>query len=558
MGFEIFYKIIVVIILLIMLGWFINKDREYIRKHKNKHKHDVKKSKYSLQALTWKIPFPELDPYMNYGIKTPNINKTSIAISGGGTRSFSASIGYFRALQRMNLTNYQYVSTVSGGSWFYGLYAFSNRVNIDKLLGKSLKPNEMTLKNLKNANVQNKEFMGHVFSGKDILEFLLEELLSPNSQIDLAWNNAIGKMLLEPYKLNMEKPIAISKEHADNILKHNPRLGKPLVQLDKSFWICNTTLCNPKFPHVVIPLTPLYCGIHQKIYNNSMIGGTLIENYAFGNGFTTIDNFIDVTHVHTNKIKTLRDMLGTSSTAYASMLYKPKNKDNFIKYVLPQDVELLIPKYTIDDHECKLADGAFSDSSGILSLVARGVKHIISFINTNFATDIDSSIYCDTTILPLFGLLNKDCYLETLAGNSVQIFKSSDYYTYILPQFLKTHKMGGPTFARQKLQVLKNELNGVGGDYSVDLLIIILQTSSNFLKLLPEETRKEITHVPITALKRHRGTLNDFPNYEVAFQNLDKGMLYYTLPQINILSSYTDWCLQQPELKKHVFEMLEK
>ena len=110
MGFEIFYKIIVVIILLIMLGWFINKDREYIRKHKNKHKHDVKKSKYSLQALTWKIPFPELDPYMNYGIKTPNINKTSIAISGGGTRSFSASIGYFRALQRMSLTNYQYVS----------------------------------------------------------------------------------------------------------------------------------------------------------------------------------------------------------------------------------------------------------------------------------------------------------------------------------------------------------------------------------------------------------------------------------------------------------------
>ena len=108
------------------------------------------------------------------------------------------------------------------------------------------------------------------------------------------------------------------------------------------------------------------------------------------------------------------------------------------------------------------------------------------------------------------------------------------------------------------MQVLKNELNGVGGDYSVDLLIIILQTSSNFLKLLPEETRKEITHVPITALKRHRGTLNDFPNYEVAFQNLDKGMLYYTLPQINILSSYTDWCLQQPELKKHVFEMLEK
>jgi hypothetical protein len=289
-----------------LLVWFINKDREHKNKHRDKYKDKNKYKnnfKYALHALTWKIPFPELDPYMNYGIKTPNINKVSIAISGGGTRSFSASIGYFRALQRMNLTNYEYVSTVSGGSWFYGLYAFSNLDN-HRLLGITLKPEEMTLKKLKSANLDNKDFMGHIFTGKDIIEFLAPELLQPNNQIDLAWNNAVGKMILEPYNLNMESPIAISQEHSDNILERNPKLNKPIIQIDKSFWICNTTLCHDNLQHIVIPLTPLYSGTHHKIYNDTVIGGLVVENYAFGNNFNEKDNFIDVTLVHTNKIKT--------------------------------------------------------------------------------------------------------------------------------------------------------------------------------------------------------------------------------------------------------------
>ena len=69
--------------------------------------------------------FPELCANNMYGSRIPDINKVSIAISGGGSRSASTMLGYFRALNNLGYKNKaQYVSTVSGGSWFYGMYSF--------------------------------------------------------------------------------------------------------------------------------------------------------------------------------------------------------------------------------------------------------------------------------------------------------------------------------------------------------------------------------------------------------------------------------------------------
>jgi hypothetical protein len=161
--------------------------------------------------------------------------------------------------------------------------------------------------------------------------------------------------------------------------------------------------------------------------------------------------------------------------------------------------------------------------------------------------------------LPLFGIFSENCNkLDTLSptGNfDVQIFNTGDYEKYVKPQFLKTKNDGGPVFARHTLEVIKNEKNGVNGGYQVDILFIVLAESINFLNKLPDEIKNEITDVPLKSFKKHNGKFNKFPNYDVAFHNFEKGMLYLSLSQINILSSYTDWCLQQPELKKHVMEM---
>jgi len=559
---QLICKIIIVSILLIFLAWLIHKDKLFLNKYEynyNNNNKYYKKNKQTVNALIWKYPFPELNPHFNFGLVVPDINKVSIAISGGGVRSYSACVGYFRALYRYGLiNNIQYVSTVSGGSWFYGLYSYCSHVEEKTLLGNSLKPENMTLNKLAKYNKNNEYFMGHIFTKKDILEYLLEEFLNiKNDEIDLVWNNAIGKMILEPYNIDFKNPIAMNKEHANSILSRNPNIKKVLYSRYKSFWLCNTTLCDELFPHIVVPLTPLYGGFHQKLYNNgNMTGGTLVENHSFG---SEIEKQKDTSIETVNNIKTLTDMIGTSSTAYATMLYKQSKNNNVLKYILPKDLTSLIPNYNIlgdiVNSTSKLADGGFSDNTGILSLAARNVKHIIAFANIH--NSIESK--CQINILPLFGIFSENCNkLDTLSptGNfDVQIFNTEDYEKYIKPQFSKTRIDGGPVFARHTLEVIQNEKNGVNGGYSVDILFIVLEPSRNFLDKLPDEIKKEITNVPLKSFKKHHGKFNKFPNYDVAFHNFEKGMLYLSLSQINLLSSYTDWCLQQPELKKHVMEM---
>jgi hypothetical protein len=51
---------------------------------------------------------------------------------------------------------------------------------------------------------------------------------------------------------------------------------------------------------------------------------------------------------------------------------------------------------------------------------------------------------------------------------------------------------------------------------------------------------------------------NNFPNFKGVMQNAGTDILSYTLSQVNLLSTYTDWCLNQEPLKSHVKEMFDK
>jgi hypothetical protein len=129
-----------------------------------------------------KITFPELCTSSNYGIIKPNLDKVSLAISGGGSVAFGCSIGFFRALNRMGYKNKaQYVSTVSGGSWFYGVYSYcqsNSYLTDDRILGLSTgcltptdipNPAKMTISALKDKNKSNTLYYGHIFTNKELL-----------------------------------------------------------------------------------------------------------------------------------------------------------------------------------------------------------------------------------------------------------------------------------------------------------------------------------------------------------------------------------------------------
>jgi hypothetical protein len=161
-----------------------------------------------------------------------NDGAVSYAYSGGGTRSYTAMIGFMRFMSKIGAQNSaQYVSTVSGGSWFHGLFTFaSGKVAQQQLLGFSRTPQNMSLHNLDNdnftANDATNMFLGARVTDADNTKYLLLAL-APGSDVGFReiWDYIVGKIFLEPYGLNDNVPIALNKAHAEDIEARNRGLG---------------------------------------------------------------------------------------------------------------------------------------------------------------------------------------------------------------------------------------------------------------------------------------------------------------------------------------------
>lgn len=608
----------------------------------------------------------------------PDQNSVSLALSGGGSRALTCSLGCARALFKMGLMNKfkGWVSTVSGGGWFWGAYSFANFAP-SQLLGRSagenaqglVDPTLITLKELNDANYRVKEYIGNVVTENDIAYYILEGLVNYKVPMDQVWNYGVGRLIFEPLKIPGDRPVAASRLHSVSLMKRNKLPNPPIVARNTlPYWICNATLMmrypDPNkqgeiqlYPYANLPLTPLYSGIKHKLpIGANTIGGHLVETIGFGNTeppvngassvFSCTGEFTTLKTVSPT-VRTLNDMVGVSSSAEAGILFDPTKVTPLGKY-LPKSFQAIVTNYTLwgtqnliptamdsqctlsatagcnvpigfdpssctrylnkcysktapqcsSNNQCgysarsgeckntaggsdlycrlglsgckcsspepqltageervqlfsqpaKLGDGAYADNTGVISLVARGAKKIISIVSTD-AHIVNTFLICD--IAALFGMATEQCistqYVYGL--NAGQIFEQADWTNNILPQLLKNFNSGGPTWARASLKVLPNPLHGVAGNYTVDILFYALQPSSMFNSLLPEEVRKEITASgnPFTS-----GKLNYFPQYPTVLTGgFTGGMISMSQAQSNALSSYTDWCMMQiqPEIQ---------
>jgi hypothetical protein len=326
-----------------------------------------------ISQTPYNISFPELCSGNLYGSRKPTTDTgVSIAISGGGSRSFTVMTGFFRAINRMGFKNKaQYVSTNSGGSWFYGIYSYcQNKYTDATLLGQSCgldsngvpNPANIKLTELNTLNGTNNLCFVNAFIN-DILPYIPEGVLNGVSPGKL-YSYSIGKLLLEKYGLNGNVPIALNQTHAQDIASRNVLNGTPLyLPPGMPFWICNTTLLfsyvGAAYPTAVVPMTPLYSGMAQSItQNNNSIGGITVETFAFGsasppNNFqipmanSLCLNQYNMNLQRTSDVCKLSDMLASSSSAYAGGFYYPQNINPLLAKILPSSATQLIPSYSI-------------------------------------------------------------------------------------------------------------------------------------------------------------------------------------------------------------------
>lgn len=463
----------------------------------------------------------------------------AICISGGGMRSLVCANGYFTFLNRYNLLdNISYLSSVSGGSWFSGIYTFS-----DIYFGDYKNPEDLTMFNLYASNFNNAFFVPNVCVNISITQ-ILQQSKNRCSSLNKIWIEAVNKCILNRFGL-FDKVCVESMERAIELnTKYNTdRYIAPL--LNRPFWICcSAILANNG--NVTIAMTPMYTGLPKTInYKEYSIGNYYIETSGFGCLFdedsVKFDKTVSIFGFNEFRIA---DMMGTSSAAFAELV-DILNEDGL--FIYSQKLKHIVPQYTIANFTNKIeyvdvniVDGERSNNTAILPLLARGCKKICMFNNNIDLSDgIDVlknplSYYCNTCLLELFGMCDNNCYFYPRVNDKVQVFETK-YWQLLYDQFQQCIENGGPVYCHVKIPVMENKHNAIKGGYDVELLIYLLYPSELFLSRLNHQIRSEI---------RKDGIFENFPTYKTMFQNIES-VLELSREQINLLHYYTQWCLEE-------------
>jgi hypothetical protein len=403
----------------------------------------------------------------------------------------------------------------------------------------------------------------------------VEEAYNKGIHPEYIWNYGVGKVFLAPYGLD-NKIISINETHADYI--HKITGIKPITPNEKSpFWIANCSLLNLKNNEIrgttLFHVTPLYSGIPNVICNkdtpfgfddtneDACVGGNFQYTYSIGsmnpNISYTDNNFQQGSKtlnlqipLYQNNLFTLENIIGTSGSSNAP-------KFSYIANNVIPSFNLWSPHPNTNNFS-PLGDGAYCDWTGIVALLSRNVKHIISIISCgndikNDAKPESYGDFCGLNILNLFGLNNDSiCSKEVnpylYESNNCQVFKKSDWI-HFAKNILDTKAQGGPVFSRNRFFVLPNELFCVKGGYYVDILVIVIQTSSIYNNLLPKSITNTFTDL--------NGPFPNFPNYPMINTNFDK-LISLEKHQINLLDSYVEWCTLFPSLKQNIIDMFSE
>lgn len=659
-----------------------------------------------------------------------NFDSIGLALSGSSSRGAGASIGYLRALANMMtvrqpspadlalattpqrladiiaahttpyLSYLNYVSSVSGGTWAYGTYAFASNNTLelagsicmgsqplsqasknDLLLGGSyfrdianVSPESpdyatrlnaclasITLEQLQNDNFRDTDAtlpyydkMVNPFIGARLTDFdasltrlnTLKDQGVPWSQV---WSTAVGDALLKVYDLNTNAPIALNKQHADNIARRNPGIPPAVFMADEApFWIASGIFIDPVFKdqnmYPSFIMTPLYSGAPQvgrSASGSVLVGGTWVETFGMQGQvaqaaplgastalntainqcmpFTGVPSTGDAAQTWTRcsdsvnygdadqprhptpqwqerqcdlfnssiqlgftdgassvsaqmqmpQVMTLRDILGSNSTAFAESTYLGENGYDLTPRFSTWSAWGGPPKSST----YAIGDGELLDSLAILPLLARQVKHVVALWNTatravpaeDPATTSASACGGMQDLMRLFGL-GPGCasaLQNTQGANTVQVFSALAWPSFFQQLQNTRASARGPTWARQRLRVLPNLAHGVAGGYDVDVLLLMLQPSIEFLNELDSDVGIFLANMTgyddecRASSGSGSGLVNNFPNYAMC-QNRAGDLplpVQLTPVQVNALALYAEWSLWHPLIRSQLQSM---
>lgn len=492
--------------------------------------------------------------------------RVAYCFSGGGTRAYSCTLGYLRALHYANaLRPEDFLSCVSGGSWACNAFAFGAAEETVLLGGPPIAPSELTLALL---NTMEEGSMGHA-AVSDVVVSLMS--LAASEELSQVWLDAIAKVFLEPFGIT-EDSFTTDEQAAAEILQRNPGLGKLIwPRSGRPQPVTNVTLIGPAAAapfksHDLLPLEicPEFTGVagtHDVKYHGEStepehtIGG-FVESFAFGSRLSTRDGGSSSVTVSSKQGFPLKQAVGFSSAAFAvaaESLELTSRLAPYVEYWAPDGIS---PEEgfenTAETTKMLCGDGGSVENFGVIPMLRRQMSRIVVFVNTSTALSLEmdpsNSVVqmgqLDMYIPGLFGVplegVEKGSWLDLgmdLSRNHV-FDNQSNQFGELVAQLQHKKSNGLPVTAQTTLTVLPNQFWGLPGGQEVDVLWVYLETASSFLDELTPELKSLVMDPAEQEFQR-------FPHYETVHQNSGMDMLSLTMPQVNLLSHFCSWVCEQ-------------
>ena len=478
---------------------------------------------------------------------------TGVCFSGGGTRSYAASVGQLRGLAHLGLIpQVGYLSAVSGGAWAATAFAYYNGSGHSDtdILGPSADPEELSLDQLAWLDPGSLGYAATLDFAGILRATQAATAVTPQE----TWSRAIGQTFLAPYGLfdaAMPMAFTLTRETHDVILERNPALrGQRLHTVrgaqDRPFLLIQATLNWPadrlRDAHKVgFEFSPLYVGSPRLLVLESdtgethRVGGGFVEPFAFGCAAPTSlpDRHGVVPVTLPARPFTLADAIGASSafsTAAPDLQSYPRANCWPVTGRTDEATSAEV-----------LTDGGDVENYGLVSLLRRRVSAIIVFINTVWPLsleydpttwpddDEDARRAIDPFLAPLFG------------GPSTrfphnQVFAKSDFAD-VVSSLQAAKRTGQTVMAVCSHRVRANEWWGVAGGWDVRICWMYNERVGQWEHRLAPDIRRLIEEGRAAA---GAGPVEHFPHYLTRGQNPGR-LIQLTPTQVNLLAHLACW-----------------
>lgn len=490
-----------------------------------------------------------------------------IALSGGGTRSASASLGELRALSDLGwLRRARYISANSGGSWVTVPFTYLPlAIDEKRFLGEYIPPEKLDDQNLSPSDIDELAFGTAIHNASTVGKLL--EL----GRGDEAYSDIVASIFLQPFGLHdNEKFFTFHEAALRSALEGNPSLDRNLFQIveriDRPYLIVTGVMIGQQMSkdpdeYFPIEMTPLYTGIRgrfefEKDGETVVVGGGYVESFGY-DSYEPQDSATDgrlrvrLRGLLSRGDKpigdryrfTLSDVIGASSAAPLATL----SRSSVPNVLFPEFRHWAVDRKAIDESgnnvrrkadEFQHGDGADMDNLALTPLLARKVENILVFVNS-----------ADAFQKPANGC--GDVAEEHISDDIVSLFRESGLLIHnvvfaegsaglqaICEGFAARQTAGEPLVYCQPYEVVENTRHRIE-PYRTSVCWAYLDRAKNWIERLDTEGQGLVKQ-----LAANKGSFDNFPHY-LTFAEHGVALIDLNRERVIALSNLAAWSVKE-------------